>query len=88
MNRTSVSDLREELRDEASLDEEPQKSYVIPSRTLTGSPQQLLEEIDDMMDALRTVRDAVIRAAPKPARPIHQGWRARVRSLLRFPLRT
>ncbi len=86
MNRASVSDLREEARDQASLDEEPERSFVIPSRTLTGSPQQVLEEIDDMIDALRSVREFVVQRAPKPAHPIEHGWRARVRWLLHFPL--
>lgn len=59
-------------------------SYEIPARTITGSPSQLLEEIDDMMDALQTVREAVVRRAPKPARPNDsRGWRARVAHALR-----
>jgi hypothetical protein len=63
-----------------------EESYVIPSRTITGSAQQVLDEIDDMMQALRTVREVVVRRAPKPARVAERGWRARVRRLLRFPL--
>ncbi len=70
----------------AADDVEQPKSYVIPSRTITGSPQQILEEIDDMMDALRMVRQAIVERAPKPARPIEHGWRARARWLLHFPL--
>ncbi len=87
MNRNSVSVLREDVRAQAYSDEEPQK-FVIPSRTLTGSPQQVLEEIDDMIEALRSVREFVVQRAPKPARPVEHGWRARVRWLLHFPLRT
>lgn len=49
--------------------DEEKVAYVIPSRTITGSVPQLLEEIDDMMEALQTVREAVVKRAPKPARP-------------------
>jgi hypothetical protein len=62
------------------------QSYIIPSRTITGSPQQILDELDDMMDALRMVREAVVNRTPKPARPVEHGWRARLSWLLRFPL--
>jgi hypothetical protein len=54
-------------------------SYVIPSRTISGSAPQILEEIDNMMEALQTVREAVVRRAPKPARPAsNRRWRDRV----------
>lgn len=43
--------------------------YVIPPTTLSGSGQDLLEQIDDMMDALQLVREAVVARMPKPARP-------------------
>ncbi len=53
--------------------------YVIPSRTITGSVPHIIEEIDDMMEALQTVREAVVQRAPKPARPAtNGGWRGRV----------
>ncbi len=60
--------------------EEEKVSYTIPSRTISGSVPEILEEIDDMMDALRTVREAVVQRAPKPARSAngHHGWRARL----------
>lgn len=61
------------------------EGYVIPSRTITGSPQQILDEIDDMMDALRTVREVVLARSPKAARPAEHGWRARLH-WLRLPL--
>jgi len=58
-------------------------SYVIPPRTITGSVPQILEEIDDMMEALQTVRESVVRRAPKPARPAgNGGWRGRVGRVL------
>ncbi len=50
-------------------------TYEIPSRTITGSVPQILEEIDDMIDALHTVREAVVKRAPRPARPARSGWR-------------
>jgi len=64
--------------------DEENASYTIPSRTISGSVPELLEEIDDMMDALRTVREAVERRAPKLAHPTngHHGWRARLVRLL------
>ncbi len=65
------------------LDEET-VSYQIPARTITGSPSQILEEIDDMMDALRTVREAVVQRTPKPACPTNGvGWRARLARVFR-----
>lgn len=51
--------------------------YVIPARTISGSAQDILDELDDMMDALRLVREAVVEMTPKPARPRHDGWAAR-----------
>ncbi len=86
MRGNSMSALREDVRDRAYSDDALQKSYEIPARTLTGSPQQVLDEIDDMIDALRQVREFVVQRAPKPARPVEHGWRARVRWLLHFPL--
>ncbi len=52
-------------------------TYEIPSRTITGSVPQLLEELDDMIDALQAVREAVVRRAPKPARPATGDGRVR-----------
>ncbi len=43
-------------------------TYVIPERRITGSVPDILEEIDDMMDALQTVRETIVRRAPRPAR--------------------
>jgi len=63
----------------------PGQGYVIPSRTITGSPQQILDEIDDMMEALRTVRETVLRLTPRPTHVVEHGWRARLHWLLRFP---
>ena len=48
-------------------------SYVIPSRTITGTVPEIIEEIDDMMEALETVRQAVVQRAPKVARPASNG---------------
>ena len=56
--------------------------YVIPARQITGSVPQILEEIDDMVEALQTVRDTVVARAPKPALPPEQGWRDRIRRAL------
>ncbi len=54
-------------------------TYEIPARTITGSPSQILEEIDDMMEALQTVREAVVQRTPKPAIPPNgHGWRVRL----------
>jgi hypothetical protein len=59
--------------------DEEKVSYVIPSRTITGSVPEIIEEIDDMMEALQTVREAVVKRAPRPARPASTGgWRGRV----------
>ncbi len=64
--------------------EEDEVSYTIPSRTIRGTVPEIIEEIDDMMDALRTVREAVVARAPRTARPTngHRGWRARIRHVL------
>ncbi len=59
-------------------EETEQLSYTIPSHTISGSVPQLLEEIDDMIDALRLVREAIVRRAPKPARPPRHTWRGRL----------
>jgi hypothetical protein len=68
--------------------DEDKVSYVIPSRTITGSVPQIIEELDDMMEALATVREAVVKRAPKPARPATNGrWRGRmVRTLQKLHL--
>ncbi len=58
-------------------------TYVIPERKITGSVPQILEEIDDMMEALQTVRQVVVAKAPKLANPAANGWRARIRRVLR-----
>ncbi len=65
--------------------EEEKVTYTIPSRTISGTVPEILDEIDDMMDALRTVREAVEQRAPKPARPGngHHGWRARIGRVLK-----
>jgi hypothetical protein len=66
-------------------DDDGQVSYVIPERTIAGSVPQILEEIDDMIDALRIVREAVVRHTPKPARGAYgHRWRARIGQALRF----
>ncbi len=57
--------------------DEQKVSYEIPSRTIRGSVPEILEEIDDMIDALRTVREAVVRRAPRPARPLNGAGRLR-----------
>lgn len=69
----------------AVLEEEAEKiTYTIPPRTISGSAPQLLEEIDDMIDALRLVREAIEKRAPKPARPPGpRGWGRRVIGALR-----
>lgn len=51
--------------------------YVIPARTISGTAQEILDELDDMMDALRMVRAVVVERTPKPA------WRPRERWLAR-----
>ncbi len=51
--------------------------YLIPARTISGSAQDILEELDDMMDALRLVREEVVARTPKPAIDGHPGWLAR-----------
>jgi type VI protein secretion system component VasF len=56
--------------------------YVIPSRTISGSAQEILEELDDMMEALQLVREAVVARTPKPARQPRRGWLERVRRAL------
>ncbi len=64
----------------AALDDETETiTYTIPSHTISGSVPQLLEEIDDMIDALRLVREAIVKRAPEPARPARRGWRGRLR---------
>ncbi len=62
-------------------EETEQVSYTIPSHTISGSVPQLLEEIDDMIEALRLVREAIVTRAPKPAQPPRRGWRGRLRAL-------
>lgn len=58
--------------------------YVIPARTISGSVPELLEELDDMMDALHLVREEVVRRAAKPATKgptMAQRWSARITGL-------
>jgi hypothetical protein len=58
-------------------DDDGKVCYLIPERTITGSVPQILEEIDDMIEALQLVREAVVRRAPKPARGAYgHRWRA------------
>ncbi len=52
--------------------------YVIPARTLSGSAEDVLAELDDMIDALRLVRTVVVERMPKRARPPHPGWLTRL----------
>ncbi len=52
--------------------------YVIPSRTISGSAVDILVELDDMIDALKLVREALVARMPKPARAPRPGWLARV----------
>ncbi len=67
-----------------ALDEETEKvTYTIPSHTITGSVPELLEELDDMIDALRMVRETIEKRAPKPARPPRRTWRSRLLAVLR-----
>ncbi len=56
--------------------------YVIPPRTISGSAQDILDELDDMVEALKLVREAVVARMPKPARPPRRGWFERVRDAL------
>lgn len=42
--------------------------YVIPARTISGSAQELLEELDDMVAALQLVRQEIVSRTPKPAK--------------------
>ena len=54
-------------------------TYVIPERRITGSVPDILEELDDMMDALRTVRETIERRAPRTARgSARRGMRGRI----------
>ncbi len=59
-------------------------TYVIPARTLSGSVPQLLDEIDDMVEALQMVRASVVALAPKPAIPPRLSWLGRCRQRLGF----
>jgi hypothetical protein len=59
-------------------------TYVIPACRITGSVPQILAEIDDMVEALQTVRETVVARAPKLAHPPERGWRDRIRRALRF----
>ena len=60
-------------------DETRAVTYVIPARTLSGSVPRLLAEIDDMVEGLQIVREAVLARAPKAAR---RPWHARLRNAL------
>jgi hypothetical protein len=57
-------------------------TYLIPARTISGSVPQILDEIDDMVEGLQIVRQAVLARAPKPACPPRPSWHARLRHLL------
>jgi len=57
-------------------------TYLIPARTMSGSVPQILEEIDDMVEALQVVREAVLARAPKPACPPRVRWHTRLRKAL------
>ncbi len=56
--------------------------YVIPARTISGSAPEILDELDDMIEALKLVREAVVARMPKPANPRRRGWLERVREAL------
>ncbi len=62
-------------------------TYVIPARTLSGSVPRLLEEIDDMVEALQLVRATIVAVAPKPACPPRSSWLARWVHWLGSPFR-
>lgn len=62
-------------------------AYVIPARTLSGSVPQLLDEIDDMVEALHLVRATVVALSPKPALPSRLSWLGRCREWLGLRVR-
>ncbi len=57
-------------------------NYLIPSRTISGSPEEAVAEIDDLVETLLAVRQAVEERASGPVRADRGGWPARVRLLL------
>jgi hypothetical protein len=48
--------------------------YVIPARTISGTAQEILAELDDMVDALQLVRTAIVERTPKPAWQPRRNW--------------
>ena len=51
-------------------DSEPCAAYVIPARTLTGSPEQVVEQIDQMVRSLLAFRQVVASAECARVRPV------------------